>query len=97
MPRHPPDWPADSNPALMTVADVARRLNASESFVYGAIAAGRMQHHRLGRGQGGIRVSEEQLAAFLRGSERGGGRQPPDQAPTRAPAGRGFRLLPPPS
>ncbi len=72
MPDPPPDWPTRADPNLMTAADVARRLNASDAFVYGAIAAGRLKHHRLGRGQGGIRVSEEQLADFLRRTERGG-------------------------
>ncbi len=84
MPEHPPDWPADTNPELMTVEDVARRLNVSDSFVYGSIADGRLKHHRLGKGQGGIRVSEAQLAAFLRLTERGGEEIPPE--PTQEPA-----------
>lgn len=56
---------------LMKVAEVARRLNCSEGLVYAAIAAGELLHYRLGRGQGGIRVSEAQLAAFLTGREKG--------------------------
>lgn len=72
MPQHPAEWPAKADPDLMTVEDVARRLKASDSFVYGTIATGRLTHHRLGKGQGGIRVSEEQFSAFLKLTERGG-------------------------
>jgi len=96
MPEHPSDWPEKANPNLMTAADVARRLNASESFVYGAIAAGRLKHHRLGKGQGGIRVSEEQLAEFLAVTERGGEKLP-DMPPALRSSGRArFKFLPPP-
>ena len=70
--NHPPEWPAKAHPDMMTVEDVARRLNVSDSFVYGAVADGRLKHHRLGKGQGGIRISESQLSAFLAGTERGG-------------------------
>jgi excisionase family DNA binding protein len=94
MPHHPPGWPEKANPDLMTAADVARRLNASESFVYGVIAAGRLKHHRPGRGQGGIRVSEEQLADFLRRTERGGEQAVDDPTPPPRPMRR-FTLLPP--
>lgn len=72
MPQHPPEWPAKAYPDMMTVEDVARRLKASDSFVYEAIASGRLTHHRLGKGQGGIRVSEQQLSAFLADTERVG-------------------------
>ena len=44
----------------------------SDSFVYGAIADGRLKHHRFGKGQGGIRISEQQLSAFLAETERVG-------------------------
>ncbi len=69
---HPADWPAKAHPDMMTVEDVARRLNVSDSFVYGAVADGRLKHHRLGKGQGGIRISESQLSAFLAETERTG-------------------------
>ncbi|WP_162670179.1 helix-turn-helix domain-containing protein [Gemmata massiliana] len=49
---------------------MAKRLNISVSFVYTAVADGRLKHQ--GRGQGGIRVSEQQLAAYLADTERGG-------------------------
>lgn len=70
--------------SLLTVGAVARRLGLSDSFVYGAIAAGRLRHHRFGRGQGGIRVSEAQLAAFLAATERAAASDPVTQeAPRR--------------
>lgn len=95
MPEHPTEWPAKTHPDMMTVEDVARRLNVSDSFVYGAVSAGRLKRHRLGKGQGGIRVSEEQLAAFLRATERGGEVEP-EPAPIIPRPGT-FRHLPPPS
>lgn len=72
---------------MMTVADVAARLNVSPAFVYGLLR-NRLKHYRLGRGQGGIRVSEEQLQAYLRESEQGSD-QPRQAAPS--PKARPFR------
>ena len=46
MPQHPAEWPAKAYPDLMTVEDVARRLKASDSFVYGAIATPRPRAFR---------------------------------------------------
>lgn len=84
---------------LLTVEDVAARLSVSDSFVYEAVAAGRLKHYRLGKGQGAIRVSEEQLSEFLRLSERGGAEaapQPPQKVTTRARQ-KTFTFLPPPT
>ena len=57
---------------LLKIPEVAKRLNCSASFAYELIAEGRLRHHRLGRGQGAIRVSEEQLQDYLRRTEQGG-------------------------
>ena len=65
----------------MTVEEVALRINMSDSFVYGALSDGRLKHHRFGKGQGGIRISEDQLAAFLADTERSG--KPAEPAPKR--------------
>jgi excisionase family DNA binding protein len=92
--HEPQDWPAKANPEMMTVEDVARRLNVSDSFVYGVVAEGRLKHHRLGKGQGGIRVSEEQLAEFLRLTERGG-EEPEAKPEPRPPLRKQFTFLPP--
>lgn len=80
---------------LMSVEDVARRLNVSDSFVYSLVANGRLKHYRLGKGQGGIRVSEAQLAAFLADTERGG--QPTEAPKPVAPRRQSLRHLPLPS
>lgn len=82
----------------MTVADVARRLYVSESFVYEIIAKKRLKHHRLGKGQGGIRVTESQLTDFLRQAEHGG-EWATDTKPVATPniPRRTFSFLPPPS
>jgi excisionase family DNA binding protein len=54
---------------LMKVGDVAKQLNCSASLVYEHIASGRLRSYRIGKGRGGLRVSEEQLAAFLKETE----------------------------
>jgi excisionase family DNA binding protein len=54
---------------LMKVGDVAKRLNCSPSLVYEHIASGRLGCHRIGKGRGGLRVSEEQLTSFLKKTE----------------------------
>lgn len=53
---------------MLKVSEVARRLNVSQSKVYELIDAGDLGHHRIG---GAIRVSEEQLVAFLEETKRG--------------------------
>ena len=42
---------------MLTVTQVAERLNCSVSTIYGLITSGRLEHHRCP----GVRVSEEQL------------------------------------
>ncbi len=55
---------------LLTVGEVAERLNASRSFVYQLVESGRLVAHRIGTGRGAIRVSEEDLASFLEASRQ---------------------------
>ena len=52
---------------MMKVAEVATRLNCSISTIYSLIEFGRLAHHRCP----GIRVSEEQLLAFLDSTKQG--------------------------
>jgi len=47
---------------MMTVGELAGRLAVSRSKVYALIEAGTIGHYRIG---GSIRVSEEQLTAYL--------------------------------
>ena len=49
-------WSDNAKALVVTVAQVAERLNCSESFVYGLLASGELRHFVLGRGQGGKRV-----------------------------------------
>ncbi len=53
---------------MMTVQQVAAHLNVAPSTVYGLLANGRLQCHRIGLGRGTIRVSEDELARFLTGT-----------------------------
>ena len=65
----------------MKVREAAAKINASPSFVYSAISDGRLRCYRIGKGQGGIRVSEEQLQAFLQVTEKKGESVPLKPAP----------------
>ena len=58
---------------LMKVNEVAEHLAVSESFVYALLQSGRLKHHVLGKGQGGKRISIEQIQEYLRSVEKGGG------------------------
>ncbi len=56
---------------MLTVQEVAKRLNVAPSTVYGLVARGKLQGHRIGLGRGTIRISEHDLALFLEGSLAG--------------------------
>jgi excisionase family DNA binding protein len=61
------------NDELMTVKTIAKRLMCSVAHVYALVDAGELACFKIGlRSQGGIRVSEEQLQAYLKRKERGG-------------------------
>ena len=47
------------------VSQVAEKLNVSESIVYALIDSGRLACHRIGMGRGTIRISTDDLDAFL--------------------------------
>lgn len=47
---------------MLTIKQVAEQLNLSIGAVYKAVKRGDLEHHRFGAT---IRVTEEQLAAFL--------------------------------
>ena len=82
---------------LMTVEEVAERLNASTSFVYQLLATGELRHFVLGKKQGGKRVSEEQLQDYLHSRERGGPRAKAQTPSSRRRESPEFVFLPPPS
>ncbi|MCY2967400.1 MAG: helix-turn-helix domain-containing protein [Planctomycetota bacterium] len=50
---------------LLKPRQLAERLNVSLSTVYGLIETGKIACHRIGRGRGAVRVSEEDLADYL--------------------------------
>ena len=62
---------------LLRVAQVAERLNCSVATVYSLIETGSLEHHRCP----GVRVSEQQLAAYLEKTKRG--RTPTAEKPKR--------------
>ncbi len=76
----------EKHPELMTIAYLADRTGFSRSFWHQAVADGRIRHHRFGKGQGGIRITEEQYQEFLRATEKGGASVPPTFTHRRSPS-----------
>lgn len=50
---------------MLTVKQVAERLQVSKSIVYALIDAQRLPCHRIGLGRGTIRISETDLGVYL--------------------------------
>ena len=53
----------------MTIHDAAQRLEVSPALVYSLVASGKLRSHRIGNGRGVLRISEDQLLAYLMGTE----------------------------
>lgn len=60
----------ESNRTMLTVRDVAARLNVSPGCVYRLVSLGVLPHIRIGAGRGTIRVDEADLAAFVEREKR---------------------------
>lgn len=56
---------------LLKPKQVSDRLNVSLSTVYGLVESGRLGCHRIGQGRGAIRVSEDDLRAYLQSCHSG--------------------------
>jgi len=52
---------------MLSVKQVADRLQISKKTVYQLCAEGRLAHHRIGVGRGTIRIGEADLATFIEG------------------------------
>jgi excisionase family DNA binding protein len=65
---------------IVTVREVAERLEVSVSLVYRLIGSGQLGCTRHGLGRGVIRVSEAQLDDYLSTAERGPGPSPSEAA-----------------
>jgi len=76
---------------VFTIAEVAKRLRISLACVYALVETGRIPCYRIGVGRGTIRISEEQLQAFLDSVEQ-------DSAGRKStrPRAKDFVFLPPP-
>ncbi len=51
--------------SLLTVKDVAARLNVSLSLVYQIVEAGKLPVHRIGNGRGSIRFRPKDIEAYV--------------------------------
>jgi len=65
------DSPDPEPDRLQTVADVARRLNVSQSLVYSMVDSGLIGVLRIGRGRGAIRFHPEDISAYLESCRTG--------------------------
>lgn len=68
----------------LTVREVADRLRVSASSVYLVVESGRLAHHRIGARRGAIRISEDDLEAYLAQCRR----EPTTHTPAPAPVAR---------
>ena len=50
---------------MLTVKEVAQRLNVSPSCIYQLVESGKLPHHRIGLGRGAIRFSDNDVAEYL--------------------------------
>ena len=76
----------------LTVREVATRLRVSASSVYLLVENGRLSHHRIGARRGAIRVSEEDLAAYLARCRQEGTEGRPAPPPVTRPKLKHIRL-----
>jgi excisionase family DNA binding protein len=58
---------------VLNVREVAARLKFFQSKIYGMVERGELPHHKIG---GAIRISEEQLTAYLETTKRERGEPP---------------------
>ncbi len=67
---------------LLTIAEVAARLRLGRTTAYQLVQQGHLAAHRVGKGRGTIRVTEEDLNAYLascREQNESSGRAPKPQ------------------
>lgn len=57
---------------MLTVKQVAQRLNVSQSCIYQLVETGRIPHHRIGTGRGAIRFTEVNVEEYLAATEEHG-------------------------
>jgi excisionase family DNA binding protein len=50
---------------MLTVKQVAQRLGISRQMVYALCESGELSHHRIGKGRGCIRITEQDLADYV--------------------------------
>ena len=62
------DQVAESSDQLQTVDWLARKLNVKRSWVYSAVASGKLPHVRIGKY---LRFRPDQVSAFLQSHSRG--------------------------
>jgi excisionase family DNA binding protein len=55
---------------MLTVKQVAERLNVSAATVYNLVVGGKLACHKIGVRRGTVRVSESQLADYLAATEQ---------------------------
>lgn len=77
---------------MLTVNQVAQRLQISKQSVYVLIQQGQITTHRFGAGRGTIRISEEDLATFIESCRHEPAPKAPPLRQIRAPKLKHIRL-----
>ncbi len=68
---------------LLTVKDVAQKLNVSPSCVYQLVETKSIPHHRIGVGRGSIRFTEDDITQYLDGNRENHGANGRPSLPSR--------------
>lgn len=68
---------------MLTVKQVAQRLNVSQSCIYQLVETGRIPHHRIGLGRGAIRFTEDDITEYLAGTREQTGISAPTMPSSR--------------
>lgn len=66
---------------MLTVKQVAERLQVSASTVYALCEKGEVPHRRIGLGRGRIRIAESDLQEYLDRKKVGGRKEAPAPRP----------------
>ena len=77
---------------MLSIREVAIRLRISVALAYSLVSSGQLHCYRFGVGRGAIRVSDEQLQAYMEKCKKG--RRRPDRLPQSHPARSCIAVLP---
>ena len=84
--------PSQKETPMLTVIQVAERLQVSKQTVYVLIQNGRLATHRIGSGRGAIRVSEDDLDIYIQSTRQLNAEKQPRMSSVSRPKLKHIRL-----